>query len=748
MALGTTSIDGLISGLDTTSMITALANAKRTPITLLEKRASAQTTVLSAYTTLTGQLATLRNSAATLAQGTALQARSVTVSDSAALLASSSSGAAMGTYDITIDQLAQAHKVSSGTVADSNADLGFAGDLVINGKTVTLKASDDLVALKNAINSAQAGVSASITTVSSTDHRLVLRSLTTGVENSIEIAEAGDTGLLQSLGIQNGTSTTKSAITNGEQSDGFSSASTAVGDLLGLTAAQSGTIKVNDTDVAINLASDSLQDLADRISATVTGVTAEVTSALENGKTTYRLQLTGASAPTLTDDQGILGTLGLTKQGYANELQIPKDAIIEVDGSTITRSSNAIDDAVEGLSLDLLAADPETTLTVSVAANTSQAVTALQQVVNNYNSVIGSINAGQAWNADTSTGGSFFGESTILTLQDGLLNLATASVSTLGGDLTSLSAIGLSTDRYGQLSLDSTKLQEALEENPEGVMRLLTTQGDTTSSDVEFVSAGTNAADSGAGGYAVNITKNASRATATGDQLLTGIAHNETLTIGGKYNVLLTEGMSLDQACTKLNTVLQGNGTGMTASVVDNRLQIQSNFYGSNYAVNISSSLDDGAGGTGLGGATAGTTAVVYGENVEGTIGGKKAEGWGQWLTGSEGSVKDLKLKVTGSTIGDKGVVKVSQGLASRLSNYTTQVTDSSSGLVTRATDSITETITQISEDVDKMEESVQTYIEQLQLKFATLEALIAKNKITLQQITGQYTSSSDSSSS
>lgn len=624
MALGSTSIDGLISGLDTTSIITALADARRRPITLLANRGTQQANALQAYTNLTTQLSTLRNSANTIAQGTVLQARTVTASQPAAVVATAGANTAVGTYTLTIEQLAMAHKVSSGAVADATAALGFSGTVTLNGKSISLQADDSLNDLRDSINQAQAGVSASIITVSDTDHRLILRSLKTGEDNAVSLAAS--------------------------------------------------------------------------------------------------------------DDGTFIGSLGL------HDLQAAQDAVVKIDGYTIQRGSNSLDDAVEGLSLNLLEADPARQIQIEVGQNTQPAVTALQQMVGNYNAIMSSLNSGQSFDSESNSGGLLFGEPAVLTLQSGLQEQALAVVTSLGGSMTTMSQIGLSTDRYGLLALDQAKLQAALESNPQGVLRMLTTQGQATGTGVEYVSSGADTADSGPAGYAVHITQAATRASMTGDQLASGLQQDETLTINGNYSVSLTAGMSLAQAADKLNTVFDGNKLGMQATVVDDRLQLQSSFYGSNYAISVTSTLTDGAGGTGLGGATAGTANTAYGANVQGTIGGKTAEGWGQWLTGSEGSVKDLKLKITDTVTGDHGVVKVSQGLGSRLNLYAAQVTGKE-GLITRAGQSISDGIDRITADIKKMETGVTTYVEQMQLKFAKLEGLMAKNKTTLQYLQGQLNS-------
>lgn len=622
MPLGTTSIDGLYSGLDTTKIIESLAAIRRRPIDLLTRRIQERQRTLAAYQSLSSQVLALQSAAGSLASGSSLQTRTVTNSDSAAVVASAASGTATGTYELTINRLARAHKLSSGNVADHDAALGFTGDVTINGKTVSLKAEDDLAAFRDAINDAGAGVAASIVTVSDTEHHLVLRSLKTGVENAITMSESAGGGFLASLAF------------------------------------------------------------------------------------------TG--------------------------LQTPLDAEIELDGYTLTRPGNSIDDAVSGLSLDLLQADPAKPVLITVAANYQATINTVQGLVSSYNAIISTLNAGQRFDSEANTGGLFFAENSILRLQEGLSQKALAPVTTLGGNLTLLSQIGLGSDRYGLLTLDTNKLRKALEDDPAAVTRLLTSQSQATDAEVTVEEAPPGVADSGPAGYAVQVTQVATRATALSGELAGGITQNETLSINGQYQVLLESGSSLQEAADRLNAVFEGNKLRLTASVADNRLQIQSAFYGSSYGINISSSLADGAGGTDLGGAAAGETQTTYGANVAGTIGGKAAKGWGRWLTGEEAGVEGLRLQITGTTTGDRGVVKVSQGLAARLAGYCLQVTDDEDGLLATAQGSLDDAIEDLNESVIKMEQSVLEYTEQMQLKFASVEALMAKNKTIQQYLTGQ----------
>jgi len=749
-SLGTTSIDGLYSGLDTQSIIDSLAAVQEKPIELLNTRKTERATALTTYQSLTAQVLALQATANSLGSGDVFKGRTVSVSDESALLASAGSGTAMGSYEITVEQLATANKIASNSnIADDTADLNFTGDLLLNGKTISLKDGDTLVDLRDAINNAGAGVNASIVSISSTEHRMVLTSLQTGVDNAIELVDANDSGLLQSLGLLGDTLSVGKPLTNGAASSYLSSITTAVGSQLNLTVAPQGEVQINGTAVNINLSSDSLQSIADRINATVSGVQASVTTATVDGKEQSRLEITGETGtPTFTDDGAVLQTLGILTREPAHEISAAKNAIITIDGQTIERNSNSIDDAVEGFSLDLLKAAPGTAIAVDVEANTQQAVASLQTLITSYNSVIDSINTGLSFDSDSKKGGAFFGDYSIINIQSGLSDQAMNAVTSIGGSLSLMSQIGIDTDGDNKLVLDTEKLTNALESDPDGVLRLLTTRAETTNASVVYETSTTATQDSGESGFAVNITQAATKATALASMMVSGITQTETLTFGGRYDVTLQAGDSLQAAVDKLNAVFSGNGMGMTATIQNNRLVIQSNNYGSFYAIQISSSLAHGSGGTDLGGETAGTTQVYAGLDVQGTIGGSQcqATGYGQWLTASTGPAKGLRIMLQDSDTGDHGTVKVSKGLASRLAGYTAQITDEKEGALTRASGAVTDSIDRIQEEIDRVQKSIDSYIERLQTKFASAEAILARNKSTLALITNNNTSAVDTS--
>ena len=115
-----------------------------------------------------------------------------------------------------------------------------------------------------------------------------------------------------------------------DYSDLFTSDTTAIGTLLGLTSPPSGTVQINGVDLAIDLASDSLTDIRDRINNTPgIGTTASITSEVVDGTTKYKLVLSGTN--TYTDQNDVLKTLGFTR----------------IDLSTVDGTSAAISD-IEG----------------------------------------------------------------------------------------------------------------------------------------------------------------------------------------------------------------------------------------------------------------------------------------------------------------------------------------------------------------------------------------------------------------
>lgn len=126
------------------------------------------------------------------------------------------------------------------------------------------------------------------------------------------------------LGLISGGSSIRSAITNGATSVAFTSSSTAVGELMGVTGLGSLTFSVNGVDVTVDFDDDSLQDIANAINAAGTGATASVRSVTTDGVTVYHLDISGGSTPTFTDPDSALHALGILQQDSARYSSPPR----------------------------------------------------------------------------------------------------------------------------------------------------------------------------------------------------------------------------------------------------------------------------------------------------------------------------------------------------------------------------------------------------------------------------------------
>lgn len=221
-------------------------------------------------------------------------------------------------------------------------------------------------------------------------------------------------------------------------------------------------------NVAINGTNNSLSGIRQAINDANAGVTATII----NDGTTNRLVLTsetsgsvGAVTVTAADD-GSGGTHALTQLENAGLFQIQSadNAQFTINGLSITRSSNTVTDAVEGLTLNLTKGTALTpgVSTVTVAKNTTATTTAIEGFVKAYNSAVEFMKNSSAYNSTTKTGGALNAEGTVRTIRSELSTLINTTVTGIAGGTETLSSIGITMQVSGSLSIDNTKLQAAL----------------------------------------------------------------------------------------------------------------------------------------------------------------------------------------------------------------------------------------------------------------------------------------------
>lgn len=347
---------GVGSGLDVQSIVSQLMALERRPLQALQQSKSTLDAQLSAYGRFRSALSGFQTALTDLKSLDAFQIFSATSSNSDALTANADSGAAIGTLNVQINRLAQAHKQGSLAIADTGTTtLGGAGDqltITVDGNATVLDVGGmTLAQIRSAINAADAGVTATIISENATSHRLVLTSTETGSAKAMDLSFSGTLG----------------------------------------------------TDLGM---------------ATI-------------------------------NDVGSLAEL---------------DAEIVVDNMyTITRGSNTIDDAIDGLTLTLKA-ETTSAATLTMARDNEAVAESVQKFVDAYNELRSTITSLR--------GKELKSDSTLRSVEAQIQAIFNTPPNGLAGSYSHLSQLGVSIQKDGTMKLDATALDRAIAADFSGVAQL------------------------------------------------------------------------------------------------------------------------------------------------------------------------------------------------------------------------------------------------------------------------------------
>lgn len=173
-------IDGLASGLDTSSIISQLMEIERRPIRLLEVRQNEMQQRMDAWRDVNSRLNRLDNLMADLVRTGTYEGRKVTSTDDAVVTATASNRAESAVYNVEVTQLATAHRLAIDEAGLSN----LVGEIQINGVRITIDEGMSVADLAAAIKNAADDIGVRATVIADT---LVLESKTTGTKDAIEL---------------------------------------------------------------------------------------------------------------------------------------------------------------------------------------------------------------------------------------------------------------------------------------------------------------------------------------------------------------------------------------------------------------------------------------------------------------------------------------------------------------------------------------------------------------------------------
>jgi flagellar hook-associated protein 2 len=199
--MATSAVGG--SGLDVNAIVSQLMTLEKRPLTVLTQRETQVTARITALSRVQGGVSALQNAAASLAKTTTFSAMRTSVSgDGLTAAVTDSTAAAAGTYQVKVNSLASSHALASQVFAAS--DQVGTGSLTVefgsvSGNTFTpatgssatsisiTSSNNTLAGIRDAINAAKVGVTASVVT-DNAGSRLSLIANDTGLANTIRVA--------------------------------------------------------------------------------------------------------------------------------------------------------------------------------------------------------------------------------------------------------------------------------------------------------------------------------------------------------------------------------------------------------------------------------------------------------------------------------------------------------------------------------------------------------------------------------
>lgn len=262
----------------------------------------------------------------------------------------------------------------------------------------------------------------------------------------------------------------------------------------------------NGTDakeVKIDATNNTLDGISDAINKAGIGITASVVN--DGGTSPYRLVLTDSTtgaansmkisvqgdpalSALLSHDPGSQSDLGQSLK----ETMTAQDAKLKVDGLDVSRSSNHITDLIKGVTIDLNKVNPGVPTSLTVATDTSAAAASVGKFVSAFNAVNKVMRDLTSYNATTKTAAALNGESVIRSAQSSIRDILTGPVTVANGAFSRLSDVGVTLDKNGTMTVDSAKLNKALESDFADVAALFVSTDITTGKPTSATAANAN----------------------------------------------------------------------------------------------------------------------------------------------------------------------------------------------------------------------------------------------------------------
>jgi len=226
----------------------------------------------------------------------------------------------------------------------------------------------------------------------------------------------------------------------------------------------------SDETITIADGADSLSDIRDTINNADIGVTASLITTSSGNISLMIKSSTGAEKAlsiTATETVGGSGLANLGYTAYDNtvELTAAADASLTLDGVSVTRDTNQIDDLFDGMELTLLKTTTSAE-TVGASWDNDTALATMNVLVNEINAFNATLAELSKRSVDGSDNGPLAGEPLVRRIQNQMRAITTQAIKGYGDDPIYLTNFGLQTERDGTISFDEDKFLTAFRNNP------------------------------------------------------------------------------------------------------------------------------------------------------------------------------------------------------------------------------------------------------------------------------------------
>lgn len=498
--------------------------------------------------------------------------------------------------------------------------------------------------------------------------------------------------------------------------------------------------------VIIAAGQGSLAGIRDAVNAAGIGVTASVVNDGAGERLVFASKDTGRAASlrvSVADTDGNhTDTAGLSRLAYdptaaagsgknLTETAAAQDASLRLDGMAITKPSNRIADAIQGVTLDLRKAAPGTTTTLTVSRDADAVKGAVRRFVEAHNAAAAVFKDLMGYNAQTRQAGQLQGDAVGISIVSRLRSAIVSGAQILSASLGSLSQVGIRFQADGTLVLDEAVLAEAMEDSFDDIAAVFTRTLKASHATVSYKGASENTR---AGSYEVSVTSAATRGTLVGSApagltIAAGVNDAVAFTVDGvAASVTLAAGTyaSAEAIAAELQTKLNGvaaladAGISVTVTQSAGVLTVTSARYGSESSVAVQA-------GTGAANLFGGAPTSTAGQNIAGTINGVAASGSGRVLTGASGDASEgLMLEIASDATGSFGTVTFSIGYAHRIARVLDEML-AEGGAIAARTDGLNGRLKAFERRRTDLEERLARTEQRYRAQFVALDAMLAR---------------------